>query len=321
MTAVTLARSERGYHAWLCTAPSSDRLISVTTDGTIEVWPIEVMPPAAPGAATDRRAAPTGPIRAFSCGLSAIYQLDVHRELAAVTGLGAVRLYDLERGVLVRAVPADGDTQLEAVAFTPDGRHLLVAGDERIVMIEVATGLEAGAWHGGERTPCIAVHRGGGLAYIACHEGGSQVVVDALDGAHRAGEPRTLAVPCDVCTPGGFSPDGAMLAFAARHVQVHRVSDLGLVQAFDYWGEPVADPTADRSVDGYWSNAVFTADGRYLVCGTPLGAIVVWDLAAGRAAALHARHSEGVIAVALDHAGERIFSCSYDRTLKVGPLW
>jgi len=56
------------------------------------------------------------------------------------------------------------------------------------------------------------------------------------------------------------------------------------------------------------------------VCGSPLGAVIVWDLAAGRAAAVHARHGEGVIAVAVDPAGQRVFSCSYDRSLRVGPL-
>jgi WD40 repeat protein len=311
MTAVTLSRAERGTYAWLCVAPGPDRLVAITTDGAIEVWPIDL----------DELAPFARPARAWSSGLPSIYQLAVHDQLAAVTGRGAVRLYDLDRGLLVRALLGDGDTQLEAVAFTPDGRHLLVAGAERITMIEVATGRTVTSWGGGERTPCIAVHPGGALAHIACSQGGSQVVVDALiDGDHRTGNPRIIDVACDACTPGGFSPDGALLAFAARHVQLHRVADLAMTQAFDYWGEPVATPAADRSVDGYWSNAVFTPDGRHLVCGSPLGAVIVWDLAAGRAAAVHARHAEGVIAVALDPAGQRIFSCSYDRSLRVGPL-
>lgn len=317
MTAITLSRAECGCYAWLCAVPDPDRIIAATTDGAIEVWPIEESPSATSG---DTHAA-ARPAHAFSTGLSSIYQLAVHGQLAAVTGRGAVRLYDLDRGLLVRTLVADGDTQLQAVAFTPDGRHLLFAGAERIVMIEVETGRVVETWPGGERTPCIAVHPGGTIAHIACSQGGSQVVVDALgNGGHRTGNARILDLPSDVCTPGRFSPDGTQLAFAARHVQLHRVADLALIQAFDYWGEPVNAPAADRSVEGYWSNAVFTPDGRHLVCGSPLGAIIVWDIAAGCAAAIHPRHGEGVIAVALDPAGERVFSCSYDRTLQVGPL-
>ena len=315
MTAITLFRAERGY-AGLALLTAPDRLIVATRDGTIEVWSLAELD-AAPSVV---RAAFLRPARAFASGLPAIQRLAVHGTLAAVAGAGTVQLHDVVRGSLVRELPIARGARCEAIAFTPDGRHLLVAADERIATIEAATGRIVDQVSGGERTPSIAVHPGGGVAHLACHQGGSRLVVDQLrDGVHRAGAPRSLDLACDVATSACFSPDGSLLALATRDVQIHRVADLSLTHAFDYWGEPVAAPAA-RSVEARWSTTAFSPDGRYLVCGTPLGGIVVWDIALGRTIARHARHDEAVVAVAVDPSGERIFSCAEDRTLRAGPL-
>lgn len=302
MTAEVLARREHGYFSWLAVARGPDRLIASTTDGELVVSSLDMY-----GS------------RAIGAGVPAIHQLAVHGARVAVTGPGAVRVCGLGRDAIDRTVWTDAATRFEAIAWTPDGRHVVVAGGERISVLAIDREQVVDEWRGGERTPGIAVHGSGAIAHLACFQGGSELVIDTLtDQARRAGRRRQLAIGADVCTPGGFSPDGSALAFAARHVQIHRTADLSLVHAFDYWGDRVDAPAG--AVEAPWSNAVFTPDGRHLVCGSPLGTILVWNLAAGRADAVHAAHDAGVIALALDPSGRRIFSSGYDRTLRTCPL-
>ncbi len=230
------------------------------------------------------------------------------------------------------------DSFLLAAAFSPEGTRLLAGGDEEVLHVvnlrtgEVEFAAEEDAddddedfWGLGERNTSIVYHPDGRTVLItACYQGGSHVVFCELDSVQHTLTPRhdlTVRLPADVLSPAAFSPDGRLFAFADWDLHLYRFPSQERLFSFGPEGGRLSGPPPDRGsevVKVFWSNALWTPDGKTLVCGSPTGAIFLWDVPSGDLRETLTGHDGGVLGLALDPSGTQLVSSGYDKTLR---LW
>jgi hypothetical protein len=182
------------------------------------------------------------------------------QRLAASTGGGAVRLWDVRTGKarLTLSGPADGGGQvaeaLTCFAFTPDGRGLLSASlHGQVARRDTETGqgqalLRVGGW-----VHALAVSPGGAL--LAVSDPASGITGWDLPGC----APRPLAPPAirpPLVRRLAFSPDGR--ALAAGYFD-------GSVRLWDVAGR--AAPASLRGPHSEIHSLSYSADGRTLAVG------------------------------------------------------
>jgi WD40-like Beta Propeller Repeat len=138
------------------------------------------------------------------------------RRLAWATGAGDVVLADLDRRVVrwrLRAATARSGRIVD-LAWSGDGRRLLVVGARRTLLLEGATGtvLRRAAAPAGERNVAAAFVPGGGREYALTRRaagGRSRVSLLTRNAGHSL-----LSVDGDLSAPW-WSPDGRWLAVAS----------------------------------------------------------------------------------------------------------
>jgi WD40 repeat protein/tRNA A-37 threonylcarbamoyl transferase component Bud32 len=206
----------------------------------------------------------------------------------AVSERGTVRLYGAVTGELQSTLILRADGNVESLAFTPDGRGLVVA------FADALSGGSLCAWDltaGRERVPlegaagsrsslCAAVSPAGGL--IARGEDCTVGLWDAVTGRRLGvlGEHAHLVVAL------AFSPDGRTLASAEM---AHNFTTSVEIKLWDVEGRKLRD-----TLTGFYGNVdslTFSPDGRTLAARAnhPTGKIDgefehfvgVWDVAGG----------------------------------------
>jgi serine/threonine protein kinase/Tol biopolymer transport system component len=190
-----------------------------------------------------------------------------------------------------------------SVAFSPDGKRLASASNDRTVKVwDAVTGQE--------------------ILSLTGHTGGVSSVAFSLDGKHLASasndrtvkvwdaatgqEVRTLTGHTGEVYSVAFSPDGKRLASTSEDKTV-KVWDAAT-------GQEV------RTLAGhtlYVSSVAFSPDSKRLASASGDKTVKVWDAATGQEVRTLAGHTSFVLSVAFSPDGKRLASASNDRTVKV----
>jgi WD40 repeat protein len=240
--------------------------------------------------------------KAWLFSLAALKQPVGDRSLPAA--LGNLLAPDLRTGAfqeIWRSPQPSGP--LNAVAFSPDGRRLASASDDRMIRVwDMASG----------QSVAILKEHSAAVRSVAFSPDGRRLasaswnqtirVWDVASGQSVA----TLKGHSDAVLSVAFSPDGRRLASASSDRTV-RVWDVAS-------GHSVATlkghSAAVRSV-------AFSSDGRRLASASSDRTIRVWDMSSGQRVATLKGHSDAVLSVAFSPNGRCLASASSDRTIRV----
>ena len=211
---------------------------------------------------------------------------------------GIVDIRDAETGESVQKFRAD-KIDLNWVAFSPDSKRVVTAGDEGSVRVwDIATGRKLGdVTVGSEGAPFGLSVSPDGRLVAASWEAGSVRVFPATGG-------RPWVIGAEAVFDTAFSPDGRRLALASFDTGEVRVFDVRSRREVRSFGEMSGIMQVD------WS-----PDGRRIAVARPDGA-AVYDARTGRLQ-LVTSGTTAVVGVAWSPDSARLATASYDGTARV----
>ena len=214
--------------------------------------------------------------------------------------VGAWEIWDHQAGQMIALVEGHA-TQIQDVAFTPDGARALTASwDHTARLWEVAVGRELRAFHGHTaRIECADISPDGRTAATGGWDG--RVILWNLDSGERI---RTLQVDEKAIHDVRFSPDGrSVLAGSFNGSAIlWRTASGYKERTFSERGSKVPAVT-------------FVGDGSRILAGFGTGAAGVWNRGTGRLLMTLSGHTDPVTAVAASPRGDRYLTGSLDKTV------
>jgi WD40 repeat protein/tRNA A-37 threonylcarbamoyl transferase component Bud32 len=209
---------------------------------------------------------------------------------AGATGAGLAYLRARTAAILDKQGPrlAGHKGEVWSVAFFPDGRHVVTAGDDSIGRIwDATTGAQVTALTGHAIRIFMADVSADGTRVITGGEDGTARIWDAVTGAElRVLRPDPMAQTGWITTVR-FSPDGK------------RVLTAGTAGTARVWDAATGDAiTVVRHAAAIY-DAQFTPDGRWIVTASGDGTAVLWSAVSGMQISVVARHAGTVTALAI----------------------
>ena len=205
-------------------------------------------------------------------------------------------------------VVQQGQNKLNSVAFSPDVKQLLTAGDDNAVLWDVATGFEIRAFYG----------HASGVNSAAFSPSGREIVTGSDDGTVRTWEITTGKEGRRIRADGGvqsatYSPDGRSIAAGEWG---------GEVQIWDAaTGQQQASFKAAQSVPArntFEQQIVlaYSPDGKELLTGAKMVA-QLWDPRTGRELQRFTGHTYPIRSVAFSPDGRRVLTGGNDSTARI----
>jgi WD40 repeat protein len=217
------------------------------------------------------RPSPTPPPRTFSPDGRLI-----------LTGGACTQVWDAASGREIRRF--DGVSS-GGVAFSPDGRSILTAGDGLMQIWDLATGREIRRFEGDlESISSVAFSPDGLKVFTGC---GLTCKTARLWDVASGREIRHFEMPSlGIQSVGsvGFSPDGRSVLARDANGSAH------------LW-DVTSGLEIRRFETGRFSSAVFSPNGKLVLTGTFDGSWSLWDVASGRLLATHVSFDDGSWAV------------------------
>jgi WD40 repeat protein len=246
--------------------------------------------------------------------------------------------------------PDAPSTSLSAIAFSPDGRWMAVAGSSpSLLLVDRPTGAVTGgvaidvdsitglAFDGsGRYLSAMCASQGGGYASIwAVERGRLTGLHDGMTGPAETGRPPSLPDPlADAYSLAAFSSDGKTLAMYASTewigawggLLVFNVADGSLRWRKRIKAELLDTELLDTELLGtggpegeYPSDVAFSADDRYVFCGSPVGRLLAFDAATGELAGSLALSADPVWSFAAAPDGSALWAMADGRPVRVAP--
>lgn len=191
--------------------------------------------------------------------------------LAVGKNSGEIVLWDLEQGEPLWASSEGHDNRLFALTFSPDGKLLVSAGNDRIIVLwDVSTGELLGTPLEGHIRPVSDLEFSDDGRRLASYDSHGTLIVWDVSGRHMVGKPLQRENAYAATSAMVLSPDGQMAATSG---------DEGFVRLWDVatW-RPLGAPLKGHS--DYVLDMTFRPDGAYLATGGLGGDIILWNLRA-----------------------------------------
>ena len=281
-------------------SPDGWRVASTGLDGSVKIWDAA----SSPDVLT---------LKGHPVWLGGIAFSPDGRLLAAGTGYADklfqprdyyAKLWDVATGKEA-AVIGDRTAPVACMAFSPDGRRLLVGGSESALTLQVrdlATGRELSS----RELPI------GRSSEVWLSRDGQQLVAAAQDGRHTIYDATTGREVASFRGPDqavavAFAPDGRRLATG------HRDATLKV------WDGPTGrELLSVKGHSAFIRRVAFSPDGRRLATASADGTLRLWLAETGRELLTLRGHMGSVDGVAFSPDGLRLASAGADRTVK---LW
>ena len=283
--------------------------------------------------------------------LSASFSPDGKQVVSGGNVKNSLKLWDMETGRDLKSFTGDSDG-IYAVAFSPDGRHVLSGNANHSMKLWDATVLkEIRAFTVNTKDDLIAA--------VAFSPDGRYALSGASDRVLRlwdiatGSELRTFTGHAGWVSSAVFSPDGryALSGSWDHTLKLWDIASGKELRSFPAAaatggragrrGAPVSQGSADKytpadvvpapvqlagdklgkgisSFAGRISSVAFSPDGRYALSGNWGGILTLWDIAAGREVGTFKGHTDRVNAVAFTPDGKSILSAARDNTIR---LW
>ncbi len=220
------------------------------------------------------------------------------------SGAGTIRVWDVTTGRAVRVLDGENVKASEGVNLTPDGRALLIPGEDRIGrLVDLASGETIRTFEGHQdQLGSFAVSSDGRLAASTSFDR-TVKVWDVATGALR----QDLRGHTDRTRAAAFSPDGAVVA---------STSDDGTARLWD-----VATGTVQRTLTGHGgatNGVAFSPDGSRVAISSFDGAVRIWSRESGEVVETLRGHEGAVGVIDWSADGRFILSTGVDATVR---LW
>lgn len=231
-------------------------------------------------------------------------------------------------------------TEVQALAFSPDGGRIVSTSYDHVRMWDPVTGKEVvGTFEGGGRAVAfspdgrrIAIVRftRWPIMNLTIHDAASGKVLWRID-PHGTSDKVRSGPPNSAITSIAFSPDGRRLATVGHYERIPGQQSRGLVKI---WDVETGKELQRLDVRSRSSTVAFSPDGKYLAAGvdgfsgegfTAPGEVRVWDARSGER--LHTLKTKetiapgddecSVMAMAFSPDGQRLSAASSEGTIRV----
>jgi WD40 repeat protein len=220
-----------------------------------------------------------------------------------------IHLFDPATGRQLRTLTARGEVL--ALAFTPDGKGLLVGGGGGAEYVRVEDGVSVG-----DRVSHV-----GTVLAVAVSADGKRLCTGSDDGTARVWDAVTAKQLTEGKVEGmvlavAFTPDGKRVVTAAGDPEHPKRGNQGEARIWDAaTGEPVGDPLTHA---GAVSAVAVSPNGKLILTGSEDGTARVWDADTGKPVGEPLKHGKPLQSVAFHPTGESFLTAGEDGTAR---LW